>query len=750
MKKGFIGIISLVLMCSSIMFAQLRNYKVHTRGMLHESVFNTGEIGRAYDQGTGGSVFGVPSFEWPGYSSVDIDGVLYNGQYNSFGGGLYLATSKRNVVDRFYSYCGALVGEPAAERYSFPISLERIENYPILANGQVNPSFNPNEAEEIIISKWATSVGITVTRTSRAWSNPDYDDFIIYEYELENTGVTDRDPATPVLQDTLLDVLVSFAYALNPSLFGYQRTYNRWDANDMISNDLYPRFNLNRWMNYCVEGNGNPDPKYFNDWATSGKNGGGLLSPQAVGFFPLYYDYNKLATRSETNMRITSDSTRVFDANNKLKQPFLNRMETGLLSLSKAKDYLDVTQNRKNPSYSSGYYPYRQLYWVGRGSYNWRQANKSAIGHILSFGPYTLLPGDKINFSIAEVAGYGAARLHEKPQDVLWDEGGGCGENCGESSSDAKYAFNPVPNWMKPTTWGGANNNAWTQGSSYLYDSVANPTGYKLPEYVNSDVVTIREVADRAISLYTGKPLKKYDGYVDSVQYKPDLAPAHGVYNIPLRVPAPEFTVVTDSLAYNVISWGRQVEDFTSPPYSGTLHHYELSRSQSPLGPWNILDSVAKADPRYLNNDKYVYYDSLIREGEAFYYSIQSVDEHNQKSGRTKISLCQSRMPGTATLEKVYVVPNPFVVHSGFGGVTGTGGDADQKIGFYHLPKKCTIRVFSYSGQIVETIEHDSGYYSEEFMQITRNNQVLASGLYFYTVETPNGDRTHGKFVVIK
>ena len=47
---------------------------------------------------------------------------------------------------------------------------------------------NPNEAEEIIKSSWGTSVGIAVTRTSRVWSYPDYDDMIIYEYEFEYNG----------------------------------------------------------------------------------------------------------------------------------------------------------------------------------------------------------------------------------------------------------------------------------------------------------------------------------------------------------------------------------------------------------------------------------------------------------------------------------------------------------------------------------------------------------------------------------
>jgi hypothetical protein len=97
----------------------------------------------------------------------------------------------------------------------------------------------------------------------------------------------------------------------------------------------------------------------------------------------------------------------------------------------------------------------------------------------------------------------------------------------------------------------------------------------------------------------------------------------------------------------------------------------------------------------------------------------------------------------------VVVVPNPFVVRSGFAGTTSTGGDAGSKIGFYNLPRSCTIRVISYSGQLVETIVHESELYSTEYFQVTRNNQVMASGVYFFVVETPDGQRNHGKFVII-
>ena len=70
-------------------------------------------------------------------------------------------------------------------------------------------------------------------------------------------------------------------------------------------------------------------------------------------------------------------------------------------------------------------------------------------------------------------------------------------------------------------------------------------------------------------------------------------------------------------------------------------------------------------------------------------------------------------------------------------------------IGFYGLPPQATIRIFSYSGQLVETIEHNADAYTVEWYQISKNNQMVASGVYFFTVDAPDGKRTRGKFVII-
>ena len=162
----------------SLSFAQTRDYKIHSRSMLHETVFNTGEIGRAWMYGSAGEKTGVPLMEWPPNSGTSFGTTEYSGQENSIGAGLYISANllgKPGTPNRLYSFCGGIGSsnpEVTLGNWSFPLSLIRTENYPVSADGTLNSLNNPDEAEEIITSKWATNIGITVTRTSRAWSYP--------------------------------------------------------------------------------------------------------------------------------------------------------------------------------------------------------------------------------------------------------------------------------------------------------------------------------------------------------------------------------------------------------------------------------------------------------------------------------------------------------------------------------------------------------------------------------------------------
>jgi hypothetical protein len=97
------NLLCLLCLCAGVAAAQQsRSYLIHNRGMLHQTVYNTGELGRAYDNSTLKLVPGEPSFEWPGNFAAGVasnfvtivDGQQYAGHNNSYGGGVHIAADR--------------------------------------------------------------------------------------------------------------------------------------------------------------------------------------------------------------------------------------------------------------------------------------------------------------------------------------------------------------------------------------------------------------------------------------------------------------------------------------------------------------------------------------------------------------------------------------------------------------------------------------------------------------------------------
>jgi hypothetical protein len=728
----------LLLMTYSDVLSQARDWRVHRRGLLHHTVYNTGELGRGYN--AGGTVqAGQPSMEWPPNSRQIIDRTNHPGQHNSFGSGIWLAGTRAG--NRQYAFCGAVSdnnGNPVtvAGVYSSPISIERIENFPVLADGNLNPAFNPNEAEEIIIARWGTPLGVTVTRTSRAWSYPGYDSFIIYEYEFLNTT-----------GDVIEDFYVVFANTFAPSMFGYERSHGQWSEGLYRGQppgglgDQFARFDLKRYMTYNHDREGIPDPDFFTQWSTPG-NRGGLNSPQAAGLVVLHYDYDRLALRNETQQVFIapSDSAGMWDENNKAKQPFMLRYENGNLPPdAKTIPWMNPALQRRTSIFTgptdstrfvNQYDPSQWSYWKGRtkGSTNlsWWQPVFRGYG----FYPYRVPAGTSVRFSVADVVGYGPGVAGDR---IYKDLGGNI-----RAGVDAGFFFNPVPSWYDTLQYPFLGSKPYI-GSRYLQN-------HPLPWYVTPGVVSIRDVADRAIEMYTGRPLVKYD----SLQYEPNATPPTGVYNtIPIPMPAPVIRVQNTRAAVNRISWGPQVESFNTPRLRAPFKHYEVMRAPHPLGPWSVIDSVTAGDPRYFEDGEYMVLDSESNIGEFVTYAVVSVDSLGGRSGMTNMATHETQAPAALSLGKVYVVPNPLVVTSGLTG-SDPGGEVTDRVQFMGLTNRCTIRIFSYSGQLINTIHHERDTFGNPWYQITRNEQLLASGVYFFVVEdNDTGAIARGKFVVI-
>ncbi len=104
-------------------------------------------------------------------------------------------------------------------------------------------------------------------------------------------------------------------------------------------------------------------------------------------------------------------------------------------------------------------------------------------------------------------------------------------------------------------------------------------------------------------------------------------------------------------------------------------------------------------------------------------------------------------------LDQIAVVPNPYVVTASWEPrhifISGRG---ERKIDFIHLPGKCTIRIFTMSGYLVDTIEHNSPITdgAESWNLVSKDGMNIAYGVYIYHVDAGELGEKIGKFAVIK
>jgi hypothetical protein len=111
---------------------------------------------------------------------------------------------------------------------------------------------------------------------------------------------------------------------------------------------------------------------------------------------------------------------------------------------------------------------------------------------------------------------------------------------------------------------------------------------------------------------------------------------------------------------------------------------------------------------------------------------------------------------------KVYVYPNPYRFDGNYRsqGLESHGRDDDfvdrvRQVHFNNLPHKCTIRMFTLDGDLIREIDHDKTpddptSHHDTFSLINRNGMIIVSGLYYWTVESPDGKVQIGKLAVIQ
>ncbi len=128
------------------------------------------------------------------------------------------------------------------------------------------------------------------------------------------------------------------------------------------------------------------------------------------------------------------------------------------------------------------------------------------------------------------------------------------------------------------------------------------------------------------------------------------------------------------------------------------------------------------------------------------YQNFSTRDEYVYTSEAARINADK------ATLANIRVYPNPYV------GVSPqepsnrfAEGRGERRITFTHLPPRCTIRVYSVKGELVQTLDHnttvDDG--TQNWDLRSRDGLNVAYGVYLYHVDSEYGEAS-GRFAVVK
>jgi hypothetical protein len=120
--------------------------------------------------------------------------------------------------------------------------------------------------------------------------------------------------------------------------------------------------------------------------------------------------------------------------------------------------------------------------------------------------------------------------------------------------------------------------------------------------------------------------------------------------------------------------------------------------------------------------------------------------ETNKPNAIDDVFEFQTRSPweGLAwDLDRVKVVPNPYYGHSQY-----ELNPYDKRVKFTHLPKECTIRIFTLGGDHVRTLEKNDTS-TELFWDLeTKFGIPVASGIYIWYLDAPGIGTKEGKAAV--
>ena len=105
-------------------------------------------------------------------------------------------------------------------------------------------------------------------------------------------------------------------------------------------------------------------------------------------------------------------------------------------------------------------------------------------------------------------------------------------------------------------------------------------------------------------------------------------------------------------------------------------------------------------------------------------------------------------------MDEIYVVPNPYVVSSNIEplDLQNPLDRGPRRVYFANLPSNCTIDIYTMSGELVQSLKHNS--LIEDGIKYwdltTSDNFPVSFGMYIFHVKSENGNESTGRFAIIK
>jgi len=173
-----------------------------------------------------------------------------------------------------------------------------------------------------------------------------------------------------------------------------------------------------------------------------------------------------------------------------------------------------------------------------------------------------------------------------------------------------------------------------------------------------------------------------------------------------------------------------------------------------------------------LEDNEFFWVDCNVFNGFTYYYAVTTFDRgYNIASGTQGLNKVESCLPEEGmpwacrddlspltinvrtqdNLSRIYAVPNPYRTGGSRFTVPAYRNYPDEKIRFVNVPDVCTLKIFTVAGDLIWEIEHNNPN-SGNIEWDVRNSRAedVASGIYVYRIEDPNGQQVYGRLVIIR